>query len=567
MDSEFRRSRWFTRGWTLQELIAPANVVFLASDCTVIGSKHSLASLIVEITNISYNALLRVEPLREFSVSERLSWAARRQTTRVEDRAYSLLGIFSINMPALYGEGEGAFRRLQEEIMRRIPDQSLFAWTPFHFDSPPSLHELDISDPQQSARRLFCFGFYQDFGTSSLLASSLDLFEDGWKIAAISHDEVARRLQLRSSTLPATDYSFTPHGIRTQVPIIPLSPYLLAGTAEYHPDNIPPSRWYLVVLGCEHKNMGGHLLCRICYIPPSESAIELLHCGRMSTVPSLESAREFDLLLVSPDTIQRLRPRKMDFKTVYIFHPDLGDDALEVARRQPHDTIRLVLLKKTRDALSALGYTSDLRGPNQARPNAHWLILSDDSDSRTITIEYEHTLKDNGLSLEIEARVAMTGGPAEPSAILPRDQESTSSIRIRRVSWNDSCPWDQSRNMRTQQIMMSTLAARPKSLTLNLGLTFAAKDHYAIHVEVLRDLTSTATSSGTSSLSQQLMRVGKRGSDAVRDYWRDAAARRNIAPAAVDLRSTPRTRTTRGRPKADERDGGPAASGPSGVEG
>ncbi len=267
-DSKFRQSRWFTRGWTLQELIAPANVLFLCDDWTFIGSKHSLASLITEITNISYNALLRVEPLKEFCVAERLSWAARRQTTRVEDRAYSLLGIFAINMPTLYGEGDGAFRRLQEEIMRRIPDQSLFAWTPFHLDSPPQLHELDIDAPQQSSRRFFCFGYYHDFDTSSLLAPSLDLFEDGGRIEAVSHDEVARRLQPRYPNLSAMDYSFTPHGIRTQVPIIPLSPYLPAGATECHPGTIPPSQWYLAVLGCEHKDLRGHLLCRICYIPP-----------------------------------------------------------------------------------------------------------------------------------------------------------------------------------------------------------------------------------------------------------------------------------------------------------
>ena len=140
-DSCFRRSRWFTRGWTLQELIAPVVVLFLSMEWTFIGSKHDLAELVSEITRISYNALLRVEPLEEFSVAQRLSWAATRETTRVEDRAYSLLGIFDINMPTLYGEGHRAFRRLQEEIMRRIPDQSLFAWTSFSMDSPTDHYE------------------------------------------------------------------------------------------------------------------------------------------------------------------------------------------------------------------------------------------------------------------------------------------------------------------------------------------------------------------------------------------------------------------------------------------
>ncbi|EJF56680.1 hypothetical protein DICSQDRAFT_24946, partial [Dichomitus squalens LYAD-421 SS1] len=126
--SAFRSSRWHKRGWTLQELIAPSGVTFLADDWTEIGGKHTLFELIEEITGIPYQALLHVKSLGEFSVAQRLSWAAQRQTTREEDRAYSLLGIFNIYMPTLYGEGSRAFRRLQEEIVRRIPDLSLFAW-------------------------------------------------------------------------------------------------------------------------------------------------------------------------------------------------------------------------------------------------------------------------------------------------------------------------------------------------------------------------------------------------------------------------------------------------------
>ncbi|KAI1786361.1 heterokaryon incompatibility protein-domain-containing protein, partial [Ganoderma leucocontextum] len=126
--SRFRKSWWFTRGWTLQELIAPVNVVFLSVDWAPIGSKHALGSLVESVTKIDYQALLHLEPLHKFSVAQRLLWAANRKTTRKEDRAYSLLGIFDIHMPTLYGEGDRAFRRLQEQIMQRIPDQSLFAW-------------------------------------------------------------------------------------------------------------------------------------------------------------------------------------------------------------------------------------------------------------------------------------------------------------------------------------------------------------------------------------------------------------------------------------------------------
>ncbi|MCJ1405466.1 hypothetical protein MMC11_008694 [Xylographa trunciseda] len=112
----FRTSRWFTRGWTLQELIAPISVEFFSKNRKLLGDKRSLERHICEITRIPSKALRRGS-LAEFSVAERLSWAATRQTTREEDMAYSLLGIFDIHMPLIYGEGEnGAFKRLREEI-------------------------------------------------------------------------------------------------------------------------------------------------------------------------------------------------------------------------------------------------------------------------------------------------------------------------------------------------------------------------------------------------------------------------------------------------------------------
>ncbi|EJF59911.1 HET-domain-containing protein, partial [Dichomitus squalens LYAD-421 SS1] len=126
--SRFRQSRWFRRGWTLQELIAPRNVVFFSMEWIVFGTKSSLATVVEEITGIERSVLTHRKTLDDVGVARRMSWAARRETTRVEDRAYSLFGIFGINLPTLYGEGEQAFRRLQEEILRRIPDQSLFAW-------------------------------------------------------------------------------------------------------------------------------------------------------------------------------------------------------------------------------------------------------------------------------------------------------------------------------------------------------------------------------------------------------------------------------------------------------
>ncbi|KAH7323864.1 heterokaryon incompatibility protein-domain-containing protein, partial [Rhexocercosporidium sp. MPI-PUGE-AT-0058] len=119
---------WFRRGWTLQELIAPKQLVFFGNDGNFIGSKLDLLCTLSDITGIDSIALSHRCNLEELSIAKRLSWAARRKTTRIEDTAYSLLGLLNINMTLLYGEGEKAFTRLQEEIIRKSADSSVFAW-------------------------------------------------------------------------------------------------------------------------------------------------------------------------------------------------------------------------------------------------------------------------------------------------------------------------------------------------------------------------------------------------------------------------------------------------------
>ncbi|KAK5315265.1 hypothetical protein LTR21_001854 [Exophiala xenobiotica] len=127
MDNELRRSRWFRRGWTLQELIAPSVLIFFNQTWQKLGTKISMAVSISSFTHIPQLILLGGD-LDQESVATRMSWASTRKTTRVEDLAYCLLGIFNINMPLLYGEGERAFIRLQEEIIKVSTDYSLFAW-------------------------------------------------------------------------------------------------------------------------------------------------------------------------------------------------------------------------------------------------------------------------------------------------------------------------------------------------------------------------------------------------------------------------------------------------------
>ena len=121
---------WFSRGWTLQELIAPSNVQFLNKNWQSIGDKRTLAPTLVGITGIPVHILIYGLCGNRPCVAQIMSWAANRTTTRVEDRAYSLMGLLDVNMPMLYGEGKKAFRRLQLEIIRASNDQSIFAWDP-----------------------------------------------------------------------------------------------------------------------------------------------------------------------------------------------------------------------------------------------------------------------------------------------------------------------------------------------------------------------------------------------------------------------------------------------------
>ncbi|KAH7884085.1 heterokaryon incompatibility protein-domain-containing protein [Phlebopus sp. FC_14] len=188
---EFRHCRWFTRGWTLQELIAPSSVIFFSKDWEEIGSKASLASVITVITGIPRGVLLGNQE-EHVSIAQRMAWAARRQTTREEDRAYSLMGLFGISMPAIYGEGNHAFTRLQLEIMRTSNDQSIFAWK-------------SLKSPKNS--------------TSGLLASSPEDFLDCISITRVDPTRFASFMKCFTRKRPKVDYTTTNHGIHITLPM------------------------------------------------------------------------------------------------------------------------------------------------------------------------------------------------------------------------------------------------------------------------------------------------------------------------------------------------------------
>lgn len=133
---QFHRSRWFTRGWTLQELLAPRSLRFYDCDWCSLGEKYELAGAIGSITGIPHGILLGFDDVSNASVAQRMSWAAKRVTKRKEDLAYCLLGIFDVMMPMIYGEEDHAFIRLQEEIIKKTADDSILAW-----DISPSSNE------------------------------------------------------------------------------------------------------------------------------------------------------------------------------------------------------------------------------------------------------------------------------------------------------------------------------------------------------------------------------------------------------------------------------------------
>jgi hypothetical protein len=145
--SALRDSRWFTRGWTLQELLAPQCVEFFSREEKLLGDKKTLEELIHEITDIPITALQGAS-LSKFLVDERLRWAAKRKTKRKEDMAYCLLGIFNVFIPLMYGEEDHASIRLKEEIEKRYGKESTALPSPS--STVPFRRDVDFVDRRAS---------------------------------------------------------------------------------------------------------------------------------------------------------------------------------------------------------------------------------------------------------------------------------------------------------------------------------------------------------------------------------------------------------------------------------
>ncbi|KAK4569973.1 hypothetical protein LTR86_002943 [Recurvomyces mirabilis] len=129
IDKALRASDWFTRAWTLQELLAPKKLYIVTREWQILGSRDGgLTPILSKITGIAPQYMTGHTDVHSASIATRMSWASRRTATEIEDTAYCLMGIFDVNMPLLYGEREKAFMRLQREIILKSDDESIFAW-------------------------------------------------------------------------------------------------------------------------------------------------------------------------------------------------------------------------------------------------------------------------------------------------------------------------------------------------------------------------------------------------------------------------------------------------------
>ena len=144
--SDWLQSEWWKRGWTLQELIAPEDLVFYDKNWRKIGNKKSkkIADKVVDATKLP-RELITSNNLQPYSVGVKMSWMSGRTTTLEEDEAYCLLGLFDVNMPMIHGEGRVAFIRLQQIIFERTGDETIFAF----------ISDKSTDEPSQGYQSIF----------------------------------------------------------------------------------------------------------------------------------------------------------------------------------------------------------------------------------------------------------------------------------------------------------------------------------------------------------------------------------------------------------------------------
>jgi hypothetical protein len=202
LKSRLEQCRWFTRGWTLQELVAPKIMMFYDRNWSFVASKSNTVDILSDITKVDSHVLRDIAALSSVPVGRKMSWAAGRKTTRIEDQAYSLLGLFDINMPLLYGEGPRAFIRLQQQIASETNDLSLFAWQ----------YSREVKDQHESNAS------YESIAkVSGILARSPDDFADCSGLRNLSHQrDIAQEFSITNCGLRMRDKLYRFKDIRNQ---------------------------------------------------------------------------------------------------------------------------------------------------------------------------------------------------------------------------------------------------------------------------------------------------------------------------------------------------------------
>ncbi|KAF5332331.1 hypothetical protein D9758_016116 [Tetrapyrgos nigripes] len=288
VESGFRRSRWFKRGWTLQELLAPRYVVFLGKDWEEIGTRWSLRDAISALTRIP-SRVFEDGSLTSYSIAQKMSWAAFRETTRPEDQSYCLMGLFGVNMPPLYGEGcVKAFMRLQQEIIKVSDDRSIFAWI-----APIG---------EQGSRGLFAKSPFEFRMSGEVAASDTDTIDEN------------------------SSYSFANNGLHIHLPLEEVPD----GPSDDSYDNDNDQGLFLASLHCRSQKDGKYLSVYLCKIngrryvrcradelaltsaPPAPNSLQNLVVKENNHIPSFTRRREKDAekVVVSvklSDTVTRNR--------------------------------------------------------------------------------------------------------------------------------------------------------------------------------------------------------------------------------------------------------------------
>ncbi|OJT06816.1 Vegetative incompatibility protein HET-E-1 [Trametes pubescens] len=241
-DSQFRKSSWHTDARTLQPLIASQNLVFLATAWSVLGTKMTLSSTIENVTGVDRTVLRGDVGVRDVSVARRMWWASKRHA-QVEDAAYALLGLFEVRASATWGAEPQAFTRLQEEVARTIPDQSIFAW---HY-------HLGHEHPD------------------GVFALGPCCFARSGGVSPIPPDDLAARLGLSEEELvPCLPRALSPSALTMRLPLIPhhIETYPPT-TAFYEVFGVAARFSHAAVLQCEDEH--GRLLVLTLDRPPGSS--------------------------------------------------------------------------------------------------------------------------------------------------------------------------------------------------------------------------------------------------------------------------------------------------------